>query len=324
MESQYKYTIAVEEHSFAGEGFKISREIKTVAPVVKVTIEQDDFVGMGEGAPLRRYGLTTDSVAAQLKDFCQAQVGLENLDQFPAGPARFALDTALTHIAAQRTGQSLLGSFGIQNNQPVVTAFTLSLDTPDKMQTAARERLAFKTLKLKLGNDDLNIERLAAIHAVAPHANFILDANEALTIPALEKLLPDLLRYPVILMEQPLPAGQDDAFRDFRSPIPFAADESCHTIDDLEKLHGKYQVINVKLDKTGGLHHALKMAERATAMGFDIMIGCMGSTSLAIYPGVLFALKTGARYVDLDGALLLERDPYGFVTYADGCVSLAL
>ncbi len=322
--NSYQYTVVPEEHAFAGEGFKIARETKTVAPVVKLTLEQNGFTGIGEGVPLKRYGQTAESVSAQLQDYCAAQISLDQLENIPAGPARFALDTALTQIAAQQAGQTIPQFFDIAAMPPTPTAFTLSIDTPDKMQAMARERLDFATLKLKLGNDDLNLERLAAITEAAPHAKFILDANESLTPQTLEKLLADLSRFPVILMEQPLPAGQDEALKSLQSPIPFAADESCHTIADLPNLQNKYQVVNLKLDKTGGLHHALQMAQQATEMGFDIMIGCMGSTSLAIYPALLLAYKTQAKYIDLDGALLLERDPYGFVTYADGKVSLSL
>lgn len=325
MESQYLYDIILGQHPFAGEGFKISRDIKSVAETVSVRIAVDHIEGAGECVPLKRYGYTPQSIAAQLESFCMAQMNLSDLDQCPAGPARFALDTALTSLTAQQAGQSVAQFMGIADDllKPVPTSFTLSLDTPEKMAAMAQERLEFQTLKLKLGQDDLNIARLEAIAAVAPDAQFILDANEALTPDSLETLLRDLQDFPVILMEQPLPAGDDEALRDLQSPIPFAADESCHTIDDLDGLNGKYQVVNLKLDKTGGLHHALSMAQRATEMGFDIMVGCMGSTSLSIYPAYLLAVATQARYVDLDGALLLRQDPYGFVQYQGGYVSLA-
>lgn len=324
MPSQFKYQVMIEEHPFAGEGFKISRETKTVATVVKLIIEKDGFMARGECVPLKRYHYTPDGIAEQLHASMAAQPGLEALNTLPAGPARFALDTALTELAAHDAGQSVAEFLKITATQPIATAFTLSLDTPEKMQASARKRLDFKTLKLKLGHDDLNIARLQAIMEVAPHANLILDANEAFTPQTLEKLLGDLSAFPVILMEQPLPAGDDDALRSLQSPIPFAADESCHTAADLPNLQGKYQVVNLKLDKTGGLHHALAMADQAKTMGFDIMIGCMGSTSLGIYPGVLLAHASHAKYVDLDGCLLLQKDPYNLVTYADGCVSLAL
>jgi L-alanine-DL-glutamate epimerase-like enolase superfamily enzyme len=325
MKSQPDFSVMIEETPFAGEGFKISREIKLVATTVKLTVTQDGLSGIGEGVPLKRYHHTAESVAAQLRDFCSQQPTLENLEQFPAGPARFALDTALTHLAAQQENKSIVEFLNIpQPVKPIATAFTLSVDTPEKMAAMAKDRLGFATLKLKLGGDNLNLERLAAIRAVAPQAQFILDANEALTPQGLDKLLSDLSPYPVILMEQPLPAGNDNALRDLQSSIPFAADESCHTIADLADLQGKYQVVNLKLDKTGGLHHALKMTETARAMGFEIMIGCMGSTSLSIYPAVLLAAMSGAKYNDLDGSLLLAHDPYGLVHYADGFVSLSL
>jgi L-alanine-DL-glutamate epimerase-like enolase superfamily enzyme len=324
MTQSYDFNIEIIEHPFAGEGFKIAREVKSVAETVTLTITADGLTATGECVPLKRYGYTPQSIAAQLQTYCAAQANLSDLEQLPAGPARFALDTALTALAAQQQAHSVAQFMGVTDGlKPIPTAFTLSLDTPKKMAAMAQERLSFKTLKLKLGGDDLNMARLQAISAVAPHAQFILDANESLTPQTLQKLLQDLQNFPVILIEQPLPAGQDDALRDLKSPIPFAADESCHTIHDLDDLGGKYQVVNLKLDKTGGLHHALHMAQRARDMGFDIMIGCMGSTSLSIYPAYILAVAAQARYVDLDGALLLQHDLYGLVHYADGCVSLA-
>jgi L-alanine-DL-glutamate epimerase-like enolase superfamily enzyme len=322
MKSQYFFEISIEEHPFAGEGFKISREVKSTAQTVSLWLKKDGHEGRGECVPLKRYGYTPEKIAAQLQDYCESQITLNQLETLPAGPARFALDTALTALAAQEQNQSVAEFLNIKSvSNPIPTAFTLSLDTPEKMAAMAKERLEFQTLKLKLGGDDLNMARLKAISDVAPHAQFILD--EALTPDSLSHLLDDLKQFPVILIEQPLPAGQDEFLRGFKSSIPFAADESCHTIDDLGDLHGKYQVVNLKLDKTGGLHHAMHMAQRATEMGFDIMIGCMGSTSLSIYPAYLLAIQSHARYVDLDGALLLEKDPHDFVHYAAGRVSLA-
>lgn len=324
MTSQTKYDISIEEYPFAGEGFKISREIKTVAQVVKITINHEGRTGIGECVPLKRYNYTAESVAAQLEDFCRHDPNLQTLHLLPAGPARFALDTALLHLGAQQHGISPRRFMGIAETiRPIPTAFTLSIDTPEKMAAVAKERLDFKTLKMKIGNDGLNIERLMAIREVAPDAQFILDANEALTPDTFEKLLNDLSPYPVILIEQPLPAGDDEALKGFETPIPIAADESCHTVADLLDLKEKYHVVNIKLDKAGGLHHALRMAEQAIDMNFEIMIGCMGSTSLSIWPAYLLALASGAKFVDLDGAALLVDDPYKFVTYENGHVVLA-
>ncbi|HEY1097057.1 MAG TPA: dipeptide epimerase [Alphaproteobacteria bacterium] len=324
MTSQTKYDITIENYPFAGEGFKISREIKTVAQVVKIAINHEGKTGIGECVPLKCYNYTAESVAAQLEDFCRHDPTLQSLPLLPAGPARFALDTALTHLAAQQHGISPRRFLGIKETpRPILTAFTLSIDTPEKMAAMAQERLAFTTLKMKIGNDGLNIDRLAAISAVAPNAQFILDANEALTPETFEKLLSDLSSYPVILIEQPLPTGADEFLRGFESPIPIAADESCHTVADLLELKEKYHVVNIKLDKAGGLHHALRMAEQAIEMNFDIMIGCMGSTSLSLWPAYLLALACNAKYVDLDGAALLVDDPYKYVTYENGHVVLA-
>lgn len=318
----YDFHVDIEETPFAGEGFKISREIKTVATTVKLTISQDGLTGIGECVPLKRYNYTAEGVADELRTICASYPTLDNLEKIKAGPARFALDTALTELNVAKAGQTVADYLGISHNTPIATAFTLSLDTPEKMALEAAKRTEFATLKLKIGNDGLNIERLLAIQSIAPKSNFILDANEALTPQTLEQLLIDLAPFPVVLMEQPLPAGQDEALLGFQSSIPFAADESCHTVDSIDDMIGKYQVANIKLDKTGGYHHALKLAQAAQDKGLEIMIGCMGSTSLSIYPAVLLAQKIGAKYNDLDGALLLAEDPYKRVAYKNGTVVL--
>jgi L-Ala-D/L-Glu epimerase len=304
-------SVAIEAWKIAGDGFTTARETKRDAFVVHVTLEKDGTRGEGEGFPLKRFGHTPEHIKAEIEDWlAQGHAWETDILQktLKPGPARFALDTAILRLNGLQTDPFTLD-----------TAFTLSGAAPDVMAELAKTKLAFRWLKTKLLGDGLDRERLEKISAAAPGKALIIDANESLSIETLTDLLPLFIEKNVILIEQPLPEGQDEALRDFKSPIPIAADESCHTIDDLEKLYGKYQVINIKLDKTGGLTHALAMKQRAHAMGFRVMVGCMASTSLSIYPAALAARD--ADYVDLDGALLLEKDREGLpIAYRDGKV----
>lgn len=197
--------------------------------------------------------------------------------------------------------------------EAVATAFTLSLGTPEAMGEAARAAAAMPLLKLKLGAGAEDIARVAAVRAAAPGARLIVDANEGWTMAQLEALAPRLAALGVELIEQPLPAGQDAALGDFVSPVPLGADESCHGVDSLAELKGRYQVVNLKLDKTGGLTEGLRLKAEAERSGFGIMVGCMVATSLSMAPAFLVA--QGARFVDLDGPLLLEADREPRVAY---------
>jgi L-alanine-DL-glutamate epimerase-like enolase superfamily enzyme len=202
---------------------------------------------------------------------------------------------------------------------PLTTAFTISVDSPDKVLEAAEAVAHLPLLKLKLAGDDEDLIRVRAVRAAAPASRLIVDANEAFTPDLLADLLPLLAGLQVELVEQPLPSGRDDALANFSSPIPLCADESCHVDEDLATLAKKYQAINIKLDKTGGLTAALELADRALAQGLDIMVGCMLGTSLAMAPAMLVAQR--ARWVDLDGPLLLDRDRVPGLHYHDGIVS---
>jgi L-alanine-DL-glutamate epimerase-like enolase superfamily enzyme len=305
--------VAIEAWKIAGDGFTTARETKRDAFVVHVILERDGKRGEGECFPLKRFGYTPEQIKTEVEDWLAQNYPWETdvlQKTLKPGPARFALDTAILQLHGLKSDPFTLN-----------TAFTLSGAAPDVMAALAKTKREFRWLKTKLLGDGLDRERLEKIHEAAPDNELIIDANESLTIDTLSDLLPVFKEKNVILIEQPLPEGKDDMLKDFKSPIPLAADESCHTIDDLEKLHSRYQVINIKLDKTGGLTHAMAMKKRAQEMGFKVMVGCMASTSLSIYPAALVARD--ADYVDLDGALLLEKDREGIkIAYRDGRVYL--
>ena len=300
--------VEIQKFPIAGDGFTISRETKTDANVVYVELHRNGSSGAGECVPLKRYGHTTESIKSEIENWLQENPVWSRLDlikTMPAGPARFALDTAMWQLEAAEKNLSFAQYFDGEL-QTLETAFTLSGAAPDKMAALARTKTDFRWLKIKLMGDGQDEQRMDAIHAAAPDMTLIVDANEGLTPDMLQDLLPVFQRNHVALIEQPLPENKDEALTSFSFPIPFAADESCHDAADLEKLVGKYQVVNIKLDKAGGLTHALDMKQRAETLGFKIMIGCMASTSLSILPA--FFLAQGAAFIDLDGALLLEKD----------------
>jgi L-alanine-DL-glutamate epimerase-like enolase superfamily enzyme len=290
--------------------FTISRGSRTVAEVVVAEIHDGPLRGRGEGVPYGRYGETVDGVVDTLTAMSEAIAG--GLDRvtlqtaMAPGAARNALDVALWDIEAKQTGTSVWALAGIENEpKPVVTAYTLSVDTPERMAAAAQEEAHRPLLKVKLtGAGDL--ERVRAVRAGAPKAALIVDANEAWTLDHLRDYGPALAELGVALIEQPLPAGQDEALATLPHPVPLCADESCHTSADLPELVGRYDYVNIKLDKSGGLTEGLALLGAARAQGFKIMVGCMIGSSLAMAPALLLA--QGAEFVDLDAPLLLARD----------------
>ncbi|HEX2151801.1 MAG TPA: N-acetyl-D-Glu racemase DgcA, partial [Stellaceae bacterium] len=223
----------------------------------------------------------------------------------PPGAARNALDCAFWDLDAKRDGVRAADLAGITAMRPVVTAYTLSLDTPERMGEAAASQRHRPLLKLKLSGDG-DIERVQAVREAAPAARLIVDPNEGWRERHLAEVMPALAEFGVVLIEQPLPAGADDALASVPHPIPVCADEACHTTEDLDHLAGKYDAVNIKLDKTGGLTEALALAAAARERGFTIMVGCMIGTSLAMAPAMLIA--TQAEIVDLDAPLLLAAD----------------
>ena len=302
--------LAVRRESWPLAGvFRISRGARSVAETVLVEIRDGDAAGRGECVPYSRYGETVDSVIEAIEGLRGAlESGLTRealAEAMGPGAARNAVDCALWDLDAKRTGRRVWETAPEPSPEPVVTAYTLGIDEPDAMGEAAARHAGRPLLKVKLDGDRV-IERVAAVRTGAPDARLIVDANEGWTAEALRRQLPALAGLGVELVEQPLPAGADAALADIERPVPVAADESCHTRADLPTLAGRYDVVNVKLDKTGGLTEALALRDAASAAGFGIMVGCMLATSLAMAPALLVA--QGARFVDLDGPLLLARD----------------
>lgn len=289
--------------------FTISRGSKTQADVVLVTLREGDHEGRGECVPYARYGETVKDVVSALH-FMEMQIadGLtrEELQRvMPRGAARNALDCAMWDLEAKQAGKPVWELAGLAEPKPVITAYTLSLGEPDAMEEAARQAADRPLLKLKLGGGS-DIARVEAVRRGAPHARLIVDANEGWSPDDVLPLAQELAALGVALIEQPLPAGKDEALRGIDCPIPLCADESAHGLEGMLRLVGLYQYVNVKLDKTGGLTEALCVMRCARRRNLGIMVGCMVATSLAMAPAALIA--QGAEFVDLDGPLLLARD----------------
>ena len=313
-------TVATERWPIAG-AFTISRGSKTQAEVVVAEVSDGLYRGRGECVPYGRYGETAEGVNATLSALTpQVARGLDRADLqdlLPAGAARNALDCALWDLAAKRAGRPVHELAGLAPPATRVTAYTISLASPNVMAKAAAKAAGRRLLKLKLGQPG-DPERIRAVRAAAPGAELIVDANEGWTAANLAENLAACVAAGVTLVEQPLPAADDAALAGFPHPIPVCADESVHDRGSLARLAGKYDAVNVKLDKAGGLTEALALADDAGRMGFTLMVGCMISTSLAIAPALLVASR--ARVVDLDGALLLARDrPHG-LRYDGSCI----
>jgi L-alanine-DL-glutamate epimerase-like enolase superfamily enzyme len=305
----------IERWPIAGS-FTISRGAKTQAVTVVAEVSQGGLSGRGECVPYPRYGETPEATLAALQSM-QAQLS-QGLDRralqtaMPPGAARNALDCALLDLEAKTAGQRVWNLLGRAAPEPCTTAYTISLASPEAM-AAATERAAYRPLlKIKLGGEG-DGARIAAVRKAAPQSLLIVDANEAWTSDTLEQNLKGCADAGVTLVEQPLPAGQDELLARIRRPLPVCADESVHDSASLSGLRDRYDAVNIKLDKTGGLTEALAMADVAQALGFQIMIGCMVATSLSMAPAML--LTRQARFVDLDGPLLLARDRDGGLRY---------
>jgi L-alanine-DL-glutamate epimerase-like enolase superfamily enzyme len=261
-------------------------------------------MGWGECVPYARYGETLQSVTAQIEAL--GAVGRRELaEALPAGAARNAVDCALWDLEAKTAGRRVSDLIGLGAPGPEVTAYTLSLDTPEAMQAQAALNAFRPLLKIKLGTPD-DMPRLEAVRRGAPQSRIIVDANEGWSAEVYLDLAPHLLRLGVELVEQPLPAAEDDALLGLERILPICADESCHDSSSLADMQGKYDFANIKLDKTGGLTEALALRDAARASGFGIMVGCMVGSSLAMAPATLVA--QGAAFTDLDGPLLLAED----------------
>ncbi|KRR17761.1 mandelate racemase [Bradyrhizobium lablabi] len=310
-----KLAVSIERWPIAG-AFTISRGAKTEAVTVVATVSQGDRTGRGECVPYPRYGETAEATLEVLQAMHEPLA--KGLDRaalqaaMPAGAARNALDCALLDLEAKTAGQRVWTLLGRSPPRPCTTAFTISLGTPEAMASATAKAAHRPLLKIKLGGDGDEV-RIAAVRKAAPESELIVDANEAWTPDNLEYNLAACANAGVTLVEQPLPAGRDEALARIRRPIAVCADESVHDRASLEGLRARYDAVNIKLDKTGGLTEALAMADAARALGFEIMIGCMVATSLAMAPAMLLAQQ--ARFVDLDGPLLLARDRDGGLRY---------
>jgi L-alanine-DL-glutamate epimerase-like enolase superfamily enzyme len=303
-----KLHIAHESWPIAG-AFTISRGSKTSAELVTVRLAQDGAVGRGECVPYARYGETVETTMAALeaaRPAIEQGIARDELAGLVAPKAaRNALDCALWDLEAKRTGVPAWRRAGLSVLRPLLTAYTLSLDTPAAMAAAAAKAAARPLLKLKLGGPG-DAERLDAVRRAAPHARLIVDANEAWSAHDLAGMFAACAAARVELIEQPLPAGADEVLARHERPIPVCADESAHDREGLGRLLGKYDAINIKLDKTGGLTEALALADAARRHNLKIMVGCMLATSLAMAPAMLVGQL--ADIVDLDGPLLLARD----------------
>ncbi len=287
------------------KAFTISRGSRTEARVITATVTRDGVTGRGECVPYARYGETLDSVADQIAGLPPGIDRAALQDALPPGAARNAVDCALWDHAAKLAGRRAWDLAHLAAPGPLGITYTLSLDTPAAMEAAARIHAHRPVLKIKLGTPD-DMPRLEAVRRGAPASTIIVDANEGWTAAIYADLAPHLVRLGVALVEQPLPAGQDAVLAEIARPLPVCADESCHDRGSLAGLRGKYDLVNIKLDKTGGLTEALATRDAARALGFGVMVGCMVGSSLALAPAVLLA--QGADWVDLDAPLLLAED----------------
>jgi len=292
--------------------FTISRGSKTQAQVLTVRVTRGAVTGWGECVPYARYGESLASVTEAILALPPDITRQALQTALPAGAARNALDCALWDLEAKAANKRVWQLAGLTEPYPVQIAYTLSLDTPDAMRAHAAQNAHRPLLKLKLGTPD-DMPRLEAVRQGAPNARLIVDANEGWTPEVYTDLAPHLIRLGVAMVEQPLPTDADDMLAEIARPLPVAADESCHGAASLASLKGKYDLVNLKLDKTGGLTEALAAKAEAQLLGLGLMVGCMVGSSLAMAPAVLLA--QGAQYCDLDGPLLLSQDremPLGY------------
>ncbi len=304
------------EHWPIAGSFTISRGAKTEAVTVVAEVRREGLAGRGECVPYPRYGETPEAALAALQ--AMREPVARGLDRhalqvaMPPGAARNALDCALLDLEAKSSRQRVWSLLGRPEPRACTTAYTISLGTPEAMAVATAKAAHRPLLKIKLGGAG-DAMRIAAVRQAAPRSELIVDANEAWTPDNLEQNLTTCAQAGVTLVEQPLPAGKDQVLARIRRPLAVCADESAHDRASLAALRSRYDAVNIKLDKTGGLTEALAMADAAQALGFEIMVGCMVATSLAMAPAMLLAVQ--ARFVDLDGPLLLARDRDGGLRY---------
>jgi L-alanine-DL-glutamate epimerase-like enolase superfamily enzyme len=302
--------------------FVISRGSKSEAEVVVVEIAEAGLVGRGESVPYTRYGETVGGVLASIEGCRSALEGGVDRERLQGlmsgGAARNALDCALWDLEAKQAGRPAWALAGLERLDPVKTAYTLSFGTPQEMAAVAKRESRRPMLKLKIGGPD-DLDRVEAVRAAAPKARLVVDANEGLDFDQLRRLAPEFARLDVALIEQPLKVDEDAALEGYASPTPLCADESLHTRTELKACARRYQAVNIKLDKSGGLTEALLLKREAEALGLQVMVGCMVATSLAMAPAMILAQNAG--YVDLDGPLLLARDRHPGLTYLGSMIA---
>lgn len=299
--------------------FRISRGVKTVADVVVVTVTENGMTGRGEGVPYPRYGESVATVLEEIRSLERALgegLSREELqERIPAGAARNAIDCALWDLSARLTGQSVTEQLGYGPVPPLPSALTIGIDTPEAMHAAAVKLAQAPVIKVKLSSED-PAARIRAVRAGAPDARLIVDANEGWTFAILEAMQSVLVETNVELVEQPLPASDDRVLKGFKPARPICADESCHVASDVAQLLGRYQAVNIKLDKTGGLTGAMDLFDAARDEGMLVMCGCMVSTSLGIAPACHIARH--CSFIDLDGPIWLRDDRVGGVRLEGG------
>jgi len=304
--------------------FRISRGVEDALDVLVVTLRDErGHLGRGEAAGVDYAGETIDTMRQQLATLepaLEAGMTRSQLQRLlPAGGARNAVDCALWDLEAKTTGVSVWSRSGFDPPRPLVTCLTLGIDTSEAMGRAARAVRGMPMLKVKV-NARQHLEAVRSVHGACPDASIVVDPNQAWSVGLLNRLAPELHALGVVLIEQPLPAGAEADLGDYRGPVPLAADESCADVASLAALSRAYRYVNIKLDKTGGLTEALALASAARAAGYEIMVGCMAGTSLAMAPGMVVAQR--ATIIDLDGPLLHARDRSPGIEYRNGVMQV--
>ena len=317
------YQVSVWPHSWKlHKPFKISRNVHTSSDVVVCEISDGTHTGQSEAAGVSYHGETVDSIIADVEAVrvdVSADVSREALlNLMSPGGARNLIDCALWDLEAKQSGKSVWETIGWQP-EPVTTVYTVGIDDADNMREDAAQHSDYPMIKVKVGIGD-PLEQIAAIRAGAPDSLIVIDANQAWTVDDLDRYAADLKELGVVMIEQPLCTDGDEALRSYDSPLPLCADESCDTSADLERLAGLYSVVNIKLDKTGGLTEALVLAAKAESMGFDLMVGNMLGSSLAMAPAFVIAQR--CKYVDIDGPLLQSEDCENPMHYEHGVVQV--
>lgn len=302
--------------------FRISYNVEMAAETLEVRLHDGGFKGRGEAMAVYYRGESLASMEEQIRTALSPLDTIptreELLTLMPAGAARFAVDSALWDIEAKRSGRRAWELAGLSALAPVETDLTIGVDSADVMASNAAAASQIRKFKLKL-NGEGDLERVMAVREARPDAQITVDPNQSWSIAMMEAILPELARLGVKLVEQPLPVGKDEFLSGYRSPVPLCADESCQTAADLPALVGKYSYVNIKLEKTGGLTAALMLASEAKSAGFELMVGCMGGSSLSMVPGMIIAQQ--CKHVDLDSPLLATRDRPHAIRYDGGLMS---